>query len=233
MIANCPQCAMTMNFDDERLPPDPFTVLCPRCRQNVTIMPPSKEEPQLAAPQQPARPEAIDATDSDPLRMLSEMLTGVMKQQQAQESQVQKWNRRRVLLCIDDGTLRDKIRASLEPMRYEVFSADYAAEAIEILQETRAEVIVLNPTFDTENQGAGAMMNHVGALTPQIRRRTYVVLLSPQLRTLDTYLALANGVNLTVHVDDAGSFQAIFERSVRDFNELYRPLHQATSAAPF
>ena len=48
MLASCPQCAMSLNFDDERLPIEPFNVLCPRCRQSVTIMPPSKEEPRLA-----------------------------------------------------------------------------------------------------------------------------------------------------------------------------------------
>ena len=51
--------------------------------------------------------------------------------------------------------------------------------------------------------------------------------------TLDTYLAFANGVNLTIHPEDAGSFQAFFERSVRDFNELYRPHNHASSIAPF
>ena len=47
MIANCPQCAMSLTFDDTRLPTEPFNVLCPRCRQSVTIMPPPKEEPRL------------------------------------------------------------------------------------------------------------------------------------------------------------------------------------------
>ena len=47
MIASCPQCAMSLTFDDTRLPTEPFNVLCPRCRQSVTIMPPPKEEPKL------------------------------------------------------------------------------------------------------------------------------------------------------------------------------------------
>ncbi|HYV05181.1 MAG TPA: hypothetical protein VFB82_11370, partial [Blastocatellia bacterium] len=86
---------------------------------------------------------------------------------------------------------------------------------------------------DSDHQGGAAMMHYVSSLTPQNRRRTYVVLISPQLRTLDTYLAFANGVNLTVHPEDIQSFQSVFERSVRDFNELYRPLNQASSLAPF
>ena len=36
MIASCPQCAMSLTFDDSRLPTEPFNILCPRCRQAIT-----------------------------------------------------------------------------------------------------------------------------------------------------------------------------------------------------
>ena len=82
MIANCPQCAMTLTFDDTRLPTEPFNVLCPRCRQSVTIMPPPKEEPRL-----PGITGALDAmpadeeVQSDPLRALADMLLAGLKSQ--------------------------------------------------------------------------------------------------------------------------------------------------------
>ncbi|HET9533404.1 MAG TPA: hypothetical protein VFQ92_23835 [Blastocatellia bacterium] len=234
MIASCPQCAMSLSFDDERLPTEPFNVLCPRCRQSVTIMPPPKEEPRLPGSTASLKPtvSAAPAPD-DPLRALADMLSQLVKQSQSPVVQTQKWQRRRVLLCLEDATQRERLRSALDPIYYEVFSADFAPEAIEILHESRAEVIVLSPGFDGEHQGGAAMMQYVNSLTPQVRRRTYVVLMSPQLRTLDTYLAFANGVNLTVHPEDISSFQVVFERSVRDFNELYRPLNQALATNPF
>ena len=234
MIANCPQCAMGLTFDDTRLPTEPFNVLCPRCRQSVTIMPPPKEEPRL-----PGITGPLDLTPSvaheqtDSLRALADLLLAGLKPAQPQATEANKWQRRRVLLCLEDPSMRESLRTALEPSRYEVFSSDYAPEAIEILHESRAEVIVLSPSFDADHQGGTSMMQYVNSLTPQIRRRTYVVLISPQLRTLDTYLAFANGVNLTVHPEDVTSFQSVFERSVRDFNELYRPLNQATSLPAF
>lgn len=234
MIANCPQCAMSLSFDDQRLPTEPFNVLCPRCRQSVTIVPPPKEEPRL--PGTTAALEAEEAAAAGPddaIRALAEILLSGVKQPRVQSAEAVKWNRRRVLLCLDDSAMREKLRAALDPARYEIFSSDFAPEAIEILHESRAEVIVLNPGFDPDHQGGGAMIQYVNSLTPQARRRTYVVLLSPQMRTHDTYLAFANGVNLTVHPEDVASFQSIFERSVRDFNELYRPFNQATAATPF
>lgn len=234
MIASCPQCSMSLTFDDTRLPTEAFNVLCPRCRQSVTITPPPKEDPKL-----PSITGLLDAMptgepeSSDSLRALADLLVAGLRQAQPQAADDKKWQRRRVLLCLEDARLREGIRAALEPSRYEIFSADFAPEAIEILHESLAEVIVLSPAFDPDHQGGAAMMQYVNSLTPQSRRRAYVTLISSQLRTHDTYLAFANGVNLTVHPEDVSSFQSIFERSVRDFNELYRPLNQASGVSAF
>ena len=235
MIASCPQCAMSLTFDDTRLPTEPFNVLCPRCRQSVTIMPPPKEEPKLPGLTGSLDPlNVADADQPDSLRALADLLlAGLKASQPHQAPDTTKWTRRRVLLCQDDPLIRETLRNAMETSRYEIFSADLAPEAIEILHESRAEVIVLSPGFDADHQGGAAMMQYINTLTPQVRRRTYVVLVSPQLRTLDTYLAFANGVNLTVHPEDVAAFQSIFERSIRDFNELYRPLNQASSLAAF
>jgi hypothetical protein len=234
MIASCPQCAMSLTFDDERLPTEPFNVLCPRCRQTVTVMPPPKEEPRLPGTSGILEMKSESGLlQADPLRQLAELLVAGLKPASPQTSQLPKWQRRGVLICLDDAQLREGIRSALDTSRYEIFSADFAPEAIEILHESRAEVIVLSPSFDADHQGGGAMMQYINSLTPQVRRRTYVVLISPQLRTLDTYLAFANGVNLTVHPEDVHTFQSIFERSLRDYNELYRPLNQASAMAPF
>jgi hypothetical protein len=225
---------MSLSFEDDRLPTQAFDVMCPRCRQSVTIMPPPKEEPKL--PGVAATMDAVIAgkpvTASDPLQALAELLlTGL--RQQPQDTGLASWQRRPILFCVDDAQTREHLRASLDHRRYEIFSSDTAPEAIEILHDSRAEVIVITPSFEAQNQGCGAIMQYVNTLTPQARRRMYVVLVSSQVRTLDTYLAFANGVNLTLHTDDAASFQAVFERSLRDFNELYRPYNAAASVTPF
>jgi PleD family two-component response regulator len=227
---------MSLSFEDDRLPTEPFNVMCPRCRQSVTVMPPPKEEPKLPGTAQKmdavvTNTQAAGAVAADPLRTLAELLVANLKKTET-TAEVNPLNRRRVLVCLDDAQLREKLRAALNLKHYEIFSSNSAPEAIESFIESRIEVIVLSPSFDATNQGTTAIMQYVNNLTPQARRRTYVVLLSAQLRTLDTYLAFANGVNLTLHPDDLGSFQAIFERSVRDFNELYRPFNAAAGTNP-
>ncbi|HEY6332845.1 MAG TPA: hypothetical protein VI756_26205 [Blastocatellia bacterium] len=235
MTKTCPQCSMVLSFETARLPSEPFTVMCPRCRQSVTIMPPGQDEDRLVgAPGDggEAHGPAEPSNQSDVLGALAALLRGAGERSESQR-QGDKWHRRRLLLCLEDKQVRDKVRGLFDPARYEVFTAEIASEAAEILHEYRVEVIVLSPTFDTEHSGGGTMMQSINRLTPQMRRRTYVVLVSQQLRTMDTYLAFANGVNLSVHPEDVGSLQAILERSVRDFNELYRPLYTAMEIEPF
>src|SRR5262245_65858704 len=242
MTTTGPQCSMTLSFETNRLPSEPFTVLCPRCRQTVTVMPPKIEDPVLPQSQSPVTPPLDGGDGSHPqaelLRSIASLLSGsgqtpAPKAGSAPKVELDKWQRRRVLLCMDDAQLRDRIRGALDADRYELFSANLVPEATELLHESRAEVLVLSPTFDSEHQGGSVMVSSVGRMTPQKRRRTYVILISPQLRTMDTYLAFANGVNLTIHPEDVDSFQAIFERSMRDFNELYRPMNIAMEMEPF
>jgi DNA-binding NtrC family response regulator len=197
-------------------------------------MPPPKEEPKL--PGLAARMDAVMTgapSANDPLRALAELLVAGLKKPSPGGAEITSWERRRILFCVDEAEMRERLRVAIDHKYYEIFSSNTTPEAIEILLESKAEVVVLTTNFDAPNQGCGAIMQYMNNLTPQARRRTNVVLISSQVRTLDAYLAFANGVNLTVHPDDVDAFQSIFERSVRDFNELYRPLNQATSTAPF
>ncbi|HZM89972.1 MAG TPA: zinc-ribbon domain-containing protein, partial [Blastocatellia bacterium] len=103
MIASCPQCAMSLTFDDTRLPTEPFNVLCPRCRQSVTIMPPPKEDPKLPGISEPldiepVHIESVHVDQPDSLRALADLLLTGMRQSQPQSSDAKKWQRRRVLI---------------------------------------------------------------------------------------------------------------------------------------
>src|SRR5436190_6571532 len=119
MIANCPQCGMNLTFDDSRLPTEPFNVLCPRCRQSVTVMPPPKEEPRL--PGITGILDSIptaDVAQPDSLRALADLLLTGLRQAQPQGSDGKKWQRRRVLLGVDDPQVREGLRAALDPAHY-------------------------------------------------------------------------------------------------------------------
>jgi CheY-like chemotaxis protein len=224
---------MTIGIDDSKVPSSAFSIKCPRCRETITVKPPPREEPTLAARGRPQVPEGHGpGAQPDAMALLTELFSSLANRGVAGEG-AGSWARRRILLCHNDDGVRQRMREALEEANYELHVADNALDALAQLRETKDEIIVLDPQFDQAKQGGVAMLQHVNGLTPNYRRRVYLVLVSPQLKTLDTYLAFINGVNLTVNVDDIGEFQQIIERSIRDFNETYHPFNQAAGLAAF
>jgi PleD family two-component response regulator len=218
---------MSIGIEDSRVPSTPFSIKCPRCRETITVKPPPKEEPTLASR---GRPQDTRASGQDAMALLSELLSSLGGKG---VEHVGSWARRNILVCHNDESVRRKLKEAMDESRYELHIVDTATEALAQLKETKDDVIVLDPQFDQSKQGGVTMLQYVNGLTPNYRRRVYLVLLSSQLKTLDTYLAFINGVNLTVNTEDVGSFQQVLERSIRDFNETYHPFNQAAGLAAF
>jgi predicted Zn finger-like uncharacterized protein len=229
MNVTCTQCQMKIGIEDSKVPANPFSIKCPRCRETITVNPPPKEEPTLSARGRPQVPSDLKG-NQDAMTLLSELFSSIANRGADLPGA---WARRGVLLCHNDESVRAKMREALDESRYDLHIVDTAVEALQQLRETKDDIIVLDPQFDQAKQGGVGMLQHVNGLTPNYRRRMYLVLVSPQLKTLDTYLAFVNGVNLTVNTEDIGQFQQIIERSVRDFNEIYHPFNQAAGLAAF
>jgi len=221
---------MKIGIEDSKIPSSPFSIKCPRCRETITVNPPPKEEPTLAARGRPVVPSDLKGGNQDAMALLSELFSSIANRGSDMPGA---WARRGVLLCHNDEAVRTKMAGALDESRYDLHVVDSAVDALQQLRETKDDIIVLDPQFDQAKQGGVGMLQHVNGLTPNYRRRMYLVLVSPQLKTLDTYLAFVNGVNLTVNTEDIGQFQQIIERSVRDFNEIYHPFNQAAGLAAF
>src|SRR5262249_28950549 len=143
------------------------------------------------------------------------------------------WQRKHVLICCADTSQRQIIEKVLDSSTYDDILAQNSSQAIETLHDVKVDIVILDPQFDAARQGGIAVLRHVSSLMPKYRRRVYVVLVSPQVKTLDTYMAFLNCVNLTVNTEDLESLPAILEKSIRDFNELYRPIYEAAGIQPF
>jgi predicted Zn finger-like uncharacterized protein len=230
MNVTCTQCQMKIGIEDSKLPSSPFSIKCPRCRETITVKPPAKEEPQLPARSRP-QAEGGHGGEQDAMSLLNELFTKIAGRGVADLPG--SWARRGILLCHNDETVRQRMRDALEDARFDLHIVDSAVEALAQLRETKDDIVVLDPQFDQAKQGGVGILQHVNGLTPNNRRRMYLVLVSPQLKTLDTYLAFVNGVNLTVNTEDIGQFQQILERSIRDFNEIYHQFNQAAGLSAF
>jgi predicted Zn finger-like uncharacterized protein len=179
--------------------------------------------------------QAYSATPSaepnDLARLLMELLKNASPANGKQPTATRlKWEHRRVLVCTTPAR-REAIGRSLVDENYQVYVAENTSQAIERMREDKMDVVILEPEFDMIEQGAAFVTSEINALRPAERRRLIFVHLSPTSRTLDTHAAFVHNVNLIVNVSDIEQLPNTLERTIRDFNDLYRDFNAALNIA--
>jgi response regulator RpfG family c-di-GMP phosphodiesterase len=146
------------------------------------------------------------------------------------ESKRLAWERHRVLVCVGPEQ-RQKVARKLADHEYHVFVAENTTQAIERMREERMDIVILDPDFDPVERGAAHVSNEINAMRPAERRRTFFVHFTSTGRTLDQHAAFVSNVNLLINHADIEQMPRALERSIRDFNDLYRDMNRSLNIA--
>jgi response regulator RpfG family c-di-GMP phosphodiesterase len=141
-----------------------------------------------------------------------------------------KWERRRVLVCVTPPR-REALGRALVDNDYQVYIAEDTSQAIERMREDQMDIVILEPDFDAVEQGAAFVTSEINVLRPAKRRRLLFIHLSPTVRTMDSHAAFVQNVNLVVNLADVDKLPKVLERTLRDFNDLYRDFNAALNVA--
>ncbi len=249
MTIVCPKCSTQLEVSGA--PARPFTIRCPKCSTTVNVggsASPASEKSGLAVGQSPSterprftgsrpaplfqpdpvsKPETASPTKLDDV---SRLLAGLMSQSEKagprDPQQRPAWNPRKVLICTTEQH-REVVARQLTKNSYQVFVAQDTGQAVDRMRENQLDVVVLDPEFDTGEQGAAFVMREVNVLRPPQRRRLFFVLLSPVQRTMDAHAAFLNNVNAVVNFRELEDLPNILEHALREYNELYKELNLA------
>jgi predicted Zn finger-like uncharacterized protein len=261
MIVVCSQCTTRLQLDDAKVPSRAFTVRCPKCQGIIQAQPPaySHEQSALSVGETPAleggrfNPQIAapvfktDKVSEDDVQgygtappaatdELARLLAGLLQQGTAAPSKKNQtaarlgWEHRRVLVCATPAR-RETIGRGLVDNNYQVYVAEDTAQAIERMREEQMDVVILEPEFDAVEQGAAFVTSEINTLTTAKRRRIIVVHLAPAFRTLDSHAAFVHNVNLVVNTADLDKLPQVLERTLRDYNDLYRDFNAALNVA--
>ena len=133
---------------------------------------------------------------------------------------------RLVLVCVDDTSRQNVIKAALDQLGFTIYAAKSAEEAIERLRRDPFEVAIVDEQF----QGSSALDNEVlQALTTMpmsIRRYMFVALLGRTYKTFDNMLAFSRSVNVVVNLNDLPHLPAILRKGITENNEFYRTFRE-------
>ena len=247
MIIVCPKCSTRLQVE-EKSPNRSFNVRCPKC--NATISSggtnpaleqsalglggsPSTDHPRFEQPTarayEPAmKPASVEAgSANEALQMLAELLTKSGARESDNPNVRPAWNKRKALLCSSEA-YRESVAGKLSEAGYEVYVAEETRQAVETMRSKQMDVVLLDPQFDTAEQGSAFVVREVNVLRPSQRRRLFFVLISPSLRTMDAHAAFLNNVNTIVNLNDLEDLDRVMDIALREFNELYREYFSAS-----
>ena len=261
MIVVCTQCTTRLQLDDSKVPTRSFTLRCPKCQSIIQAQPPANSggqgalslgetpalesrrfNPQVAAPvfksdstAEEGETQAEGGASSDAPKELARLLAELLQQGAPASGKKPvaarlKWERRRALVCVTPPR-REAIGRALVDDNYQVYIAEDTSQAIERMREEQMEVVILEPEFDQIEQGAAFVTSEINVLRPAKRRRLIFVHLSPTARTLDSHAAFVHNVNVVVNIADVDKLPQVLERTLRDYNDLYRDFNYALNIA--
>lgn len=248
MIIVCQKCSTRLQVDDEKSPQRPFNVRCPKCNNTVSSgsANPAMEQSALAVGGSPATdhprfeqstarayapPTTVTATNGnsndEALRMLVDLLSKSSGHNAENPHARPSWDKRKALLCTSEP-YRESVARKLADSGCEVFVAEDTRQAVETMRANKMDVVLLEPQFDSGEQGSAFVVREINVLRPPQRRRLFFVLLSPSMRTMDAHAAFLSNVNAVVNITDIDELPRILEVALREFNELYRDFYVAS-----
>jgi predicted Zn finger-like uncharacterized protein len=237
MIIRCDNCSVSLQLDDAKIPTGNFTVRCPRCQNMIRVQPGMKStakqlEVNSAAPAIGENVNQFSEKESDFQinQALKSLLGALQKENTTIDSKDDGDEKpRRVLLCLGESK-RDRVAKLLVAGGFKVYLAQTPAQANERLRDGKTEILIFSSDFAAEFGGAAILQQKVNAMLSTERRRLFFASIDDNGSTMNAHEAFLRNLNLIVQSSDLEQLVLILNRSLRDFNELYRNYNKASNA---
>ena len=215
MQANCPKCAQKIVIDDARVPDRAFSVKCPKCQTSVRF------QGKGAAAAAPPAPEAARA-DADPgvsaEAMRAEMMAQIRREMSLGEAV--RTASGRALVALSDRTQAGAIALPLTRQGYQVDSIDSPEDGSRLIEQGVYDLVVASRA--AAPGGKESLYQRMSRLSPDARRRLFLVLVGDDFKTGDGTQAWLAMADLVVHPRDLGNADAVLAKTVEERARLYQ-----------
>jgi len=195
----CTSCQKPLSLDETKLPMKEVTFPCPACKTKLTVD--RRKLEGAPAPVPGASPDAAAP---------------------AAEEEESGFGAKALIVGNDSPALRQAAKL----IGFQPVFMPTAQQARDYYMQEFPAVVILNPQQTTAPPLEA--MQPIIALAPLDRRRSFFILISENLRTLDGNAAFLYGVNLVVAQKDLGSFQQIYRDASAYHDRLYAAMNSVT-----
>jgi hypothetical protein len=203
----CSNCQKALSLDETKLPMREASFPCPVCKTKIIVDRRSLESGPAAAPAEAPAQHAVQNPHAG---------------HEDEDDHANDFGSKALLVGKDDPALRQaaKLIGYLP-----VFHAD-PKQAREYYMQEFPHVVFINPPQITPPPLDA--MAPIISLTPVDRRKSFFVLVSENLRTLDGNAAFLYGVNLVVAAKDLAQFPQIYRDALTAHERLYASMNAVT-----
>lgn len=225
MQAQCSQCATRIQIDDAKVPDRPFKVKCPKCQAIIPLPGRSAEAAERAAfapaPQPAGPPAGPPEPEPEPGTAAAappspEATAHLERLQGSQNDAI-------VALA---GPAGPAIQQALARIGYNVDTVEDVEEGARLLEQGVYEVAVTSREAYQPGRRE-SLAQRMLRLSPDMRRRVFVVLVGDEFRTGDGTQAWAAQADLVLHPSDAGRAESHIRATMIERKRLYQPLLDA------
>jgi len=223
--ATCPKCAHRVVVDDAKAPDRAFTVKCPKCQTPVKF---AGKAAHVAA-----SPAAATIVPGAELPSASGAAAGSGANSQDMRAGMMAQLRRemgiapgggdasmRALIGLPDPGQTAALSQSLSRLGYAVDTLDEAGEAIRLVEQGVYGVIVTSKAAGAA--GKETLLQRVGRLNPEGRRRIFLALVGDEFKTGDGTQAWAVMADVVVAARDIPSADAVLLPALAERTRLYQ-----------
>jgi DNA-binding NtrC family response regulator len=183
-------------------------VKCPKCQTIAKFPGRPKAEPEAGPP-----PEPLGETD--------EARAHVMAQARREMSSGDTPSAGRALVSLPDRAQASAMSLSLTRLGYHVDTMDDPGEAVHLMEQGLYAIVVTNRASPQMAKGE-SLYQRLNRLSPDSRRRVFLVLVGEDLKTGEGVQAFAQLADLAVNPKDTDSIDATLRNTVAERTRLYQ-----------
>ncbi len=214
MQANCPNCQNRIVIDDSKVPDRAFSVKCPKCQTVVKF--PGRAAP-AAAPHAaaPASTGAEPSAAAPPSEEARAQMAAQVKRDMPLESGR---NAPRALVALHDAS--QSAALPLGRLGFQVDTLDTPDEGARLLEQGVYDLVITNRAAGAA--GKESLFQRIGRLSPDGRRRLFVIVVGDEFKTGDGTQAWSNLADLVVNTRDAANADAAIANTISERARLYQ-----------
>lgn len=129
---------------------------------------------------------------------------------------------KKALICEDDSAFVEIISDALKRLGYKVDIARTTAEALKRIENGAYNLITVDYNFPDDKEGGVKIIARLNGQKSSVRRETFVVLISVNVKSADASAAFFHGANITVNKEEIRHLEHLIREGQRRFHDLYR-----------